>query len=716
MEVTPITLHGANSEASHDSPPHDSPELKNSAQVVVDLTVEEKEAEVSKSTKVEIEDATPGNDSEVTKDEEDDYQPFVPSEASQGEESTSAEASQHRSELADPADTQDTQDTQDSHEAADISELASSSKEQLTQETSAQNDESNSGDEDEYDPETAREEGENNLPTLPPPPPPHPQEDAFSDSHAARLPSISVKSIGLPPKPPTLQPQDSATKFKEAYEAIMQSDIVKDPLFTSMSQQEQMDTIQRLLQERNISLPLQSSPSIDPDMNFDQVYSYNKPFKNIKDPIPLVPVGKYCRRPNITRPMNPAERAAYEDFLATEARHSGWGQLDDLPENLRLFVGNLPANTITKEDLFRIFSQYGEVLQISIKAGYGFIQYRTAEACAESIKGETNVPLHNKYMRLAASKSQKNRATGSRGRERSGDEYSGEHDSKRRRTNDVQLLRNEETSQIYFSEVEDALRRGNVSYTTINTTIQSVSDEVREAAYLGVIGACVVKDSKIDLQTFEETPDGGIKFDEYVNVDIATVLEVVNKVKASKPLAPPSREFNSYDDRRSLNRRGDSYQGSAYSSRGDRSYGDSRGFGRNQTWQRGDREWSQPSRPPRGQWSRNDGQGYNEPPYHRQNHGNQYGGPLNYNQDYGRGYNQGYNGGYDLQMPPGPPGPPGPQDLRDPNKDTHPIWDSLNKDTKATTMAHLHHKTFHNRGSICPNRRPIQLFSRHFRT
>lgn len=659
MEVTPITLHNSKNDGgtpettaqSSDSTPPQHPE------VGVELAgAPAPDADHTEKTEVEAEEASAIKDGEDEREEEDDYEPYVPSDPLHEQDSISVQPSQHHSELPEQPDTQEaqeaqeTQETQETQDSTEYTKSETPGMELSEQDPSASYEQSNS--QDEYDPETAREGGSDSgsLPPLPPP-------SAASEPPATSLPP--VKSVGLPPKPPTQQPQDNAIKFKEAYEAIMQSDVVKDPLFTNMSQQEQMDTIQRLLQERNITLPQQTDPSIDPEMNFDQVYSYNKPFKNIKDPIPLVPVGKYCRRPNITRPMNPTERATYEAFLATEAQHSSWGQLDDLPENLRLFVGNLPANTITKEDLFRIFSQYGEVLQISIKAGYGFIQYRTAEACAESIEGETNVPLHNKYMRLAASKSLKNRASGSRGRERSGDDYSGEHDSKRRRTNDCQLLRNEETSSIFLSQIEEALRRANILYTVINTTIEKISDDVREAAYLGVVGACVVKESKVDLQTFEETPDGGIKFDEYVNVDIGTVLEVINKAKASVPQPPAPRELNSYDDRRSHNRRSDNYHGSSYSSRGDRGH-EGRGFGRNQTWQRGDREWSQPSRPPRGQWSRQDGHGYNEPPYQR-NHGQQYGG--NYNQDYGspRGYNQGYpaNGGYgQLIPPPGPPGPP----------------------------------------------------------
>ncbi|ODV59044.1 Nab3 Rrm Ucuu complex, partial [Ascoidea rubescens DSM 1968] len=69
----------------------------------------------------------------------------------------------------------------------------------------------------------------------------------------------------------------------------------------------------------------------------------------------------------------------------------------------RLFIGNLPVNSITKQNMWRIFKQYGDVIQISIKPGYGFCQFRTIEQCNSAIEGEKNVPLYGKIMHLEAS-------------------------------------------------------------------------------------------------------------------------------------------------------------------------------------------------------------------------------------------------------------------------------------------------------------------------
>ncbi|ODV60601.1 Nab3 Rrm Ucuu complex, partial [Ascoidea rubescens DSM 1968] len=69
----------------------------------------------------------------------------------------------------------------------------------------------------------------------------------------------------------------------------------------------------------------------------------------------------------------------------------------------RLFIGNLPANSITKQNMWRIFNQYGDVIQISIKEGFGFCQFRTIDQCSAAIEGESNVPLRGKVMHLEIS-------------------------------------------------------------------------------------------------------------------------------------------------------------------------------------------------------------------------------------------------------------------------------------------------------------------------
>lgn len=382
------------------------------------------------------------------------------------------------------------------------------------------------------------------------------KEDAERKSPATASISITKPHgpAGLPPKPPvnaTVKPSTAAIteesssqqRLKDAYDAIINSPIGRDPEFLKLPAEEQVDAIKDQLQKLGIDLSSGSHP-----INFDQVYSYNKPFKNLKDPIPLVPIGQFCRRPNITAPTTPEEEQEYADFIERENYYLNLQNWDEFPDKLRLFIGNLPANTISKQDLFRIFSKYGEVIQIAIKAGYGFAQFRTGEACLECIKGETNIPLHNKILRLDASRPQKSRRPGhpeinnpnmsGRGRERVRDESQDQDEQpshKKRKGNiDCQVYVTGKSSVFFIRKVKKAFAMSQVTIDVEDVTQRNINEVLSEAAYSGVLAACVIKEQKVDIQTFESTPDGGIKFDEYADVEPEEGAEIVLKAKVKK--------------------------------------------------------------------------------------------------------------------------------------------------------------------------------------
>lgn len=432
---------------------------------------------------------------------------------------------------------------------------------------------SDDDDDDDYDPELALK----NEPTLTAkqaattPPPPVPLTSQKSELTPSK-PNFSGKSpVGLPPKPPVSASQsrgsgsggrhskkrkDSQHQLKQAYEAVMHSEIAKDPNFVNLPQSEQLKLIAEQLNQQGIQL---TSP--EKHMNYDQVYSYNKPYKNLKDPIPLIPINEFCRRPNITAPMTPEEEQAYDDFIKKETYYMGLLNWDEFPDKLRLFIGNLPANTISKQDLFRIFSQYGEVIQIAIKAGYGFVQFRTAEACLECIKGETGVPLHNKIMRLDASKPQKSRRPGkpeinnpnlsSRGRERSITDEQQPPSKKRKPDNlDCMVYITGKSSVFFIRKVKKAFAQAQITIDTEDVTHRNINEVISEAAYSGVLGACVVKELKVDIQTFETTPDGGVRFDEYADIDPDVGADLLAKAKLKRyggqppPYYPQDTSYN----------------------------------------------------------------------------------------------------------------------------------------------------------------------------
>ncbi len=55
----------------------------------------------------------------------------------------------------------------------------------------------------------------------------------------------------------------------------------------------------------------------------------------------------------------------------------------------RIFLKNLSSKT-SEQDLSEIFSKFGEVAKIDLKAGFGFIYYANAEDAAEAIKNMDN--------------------------------------------------------------------------------------------------------------------------------------------------------------------------------------------------------------------------------------------------------------------------------------------------------------------------------------
>ncbi|OBA19622.1 hypothetical protein METBIDRAFT_13368 [Metschnikowia bicuspidata var. bicuspidata NRRL YB-4993] len=342
----------------------------------------------------------------------------------------------------------------------------------------------------------------------------------------------------LPPKP-TEQPEQAEhvpiANLKEAYDAVMQSEVVRLELFSQLSKEKQMEVIQELLREKHIALPgTQSIREINEPQNSSNLtvsstgqMSSQRDSDNSKD-----------SRPDIMLPMTDQEIQAYEQFLVTESEFLN--SKEELPEDSRLFVGNLATNLVKKEDLFRIFSRYGELVEISLKTGYGFAQFKTPEACAACKNGETGKPLHNRLMRLDSSHKRKNAQgpteTGGRGRERSANDDSEGSDSKRARVNveDVHVVSTEKSSDVLVNTFEQALQKDHLTHKLKQIGNEDPSEEIRDAAYLGVLGACVVKDTKVDLQIFEETGDGGVKFDEYLDIEPSAACELIAGAKRSR--------------------------------------------------------------------------------------------------------------------------------------------------------------------------------------
>ncbi|WPK26864.1 hypothetical protein PUMCH_004228 [Australozyma saopauloensis] len=469
------------------------------------------------------------------------------------------------------------------------------------------------------------------------------QEDEEDEDYdpEVTVPS-SLNSANQKDEPVKETPQldcSAADALKEAYEAVMQSDLVKLEAFAKLSPEEQMAAIQALLQTKNVALPTLN------DQNSSAV--------------PINPItGK--ARPDLTQPMTSDEQAAWNKFLEEEAENSNWETLDKFPPGLRLFIGNLFNNPRLKEELFRVLNQYGDVVQITIKLGYGFAQFKSAEQSQSCVEGEKDIPFQGRVLRFNTSYGHKNphgqnaQMGQMRGRERFDE---GGNDQKRFRgdNNDLQIFVTDGSDEAFGKAFRNSLRNAGLTYSVKSLSSDETSEEMVEAAYLGSVGACVVKGSAIDLQVFQETADGGVKFDEYLGVTPTNVCELVDKAKQQKPPKKSYQNSENYsqrpyqNDRQHGNWRPNSYNN--YNGRGNYR-NNNRNYHGNQYGPRGhdgpnnmNNNWQ-----PRGNW-RQGNQGPNNQYYNNSNNGGSYNNPSNNYSGYqgnnsGHGNNSNFNGGY----------------------------------------------------------------------
>ncbi|CAN3373959.1 hypothetical protein DIURU_000524 [Diutina rugosa] len=375
----------------------------------------------------------------------------------------------------------------------------------------------------------ADSDDENYEPTLDPPAtdstpapgglPPRPQVD--SPSPAPTPPSAAAAAASIPQRSewvacllnycdPLVADAVNAHPLKQTYFEILKLPNIDSPQFDTLTQSQQVDLIVNEYRSRVADFD---------SWNFNQLYSYNKPFRFIRNPMPMIPLNKHCRRPNITLAATTEENEAFDKF-SREEDHNKYNS--QYPDHSRLFVGNLPANTVPKPELYRIFSQYGEVVEITVKAGFGFVQFATAEACAACIEGETNVPLHGRIFRLDASRAQRYR----------------------NQTFDTEIVTTPAKPEAIVLVLPDAdneavdklstsLTNAQIMFETRQLGEDNLQDVIADIAYSGVSGCCKVG-TQIDLQTFEATEDDSVRFDEYEGVDDTQVVDILKQMKSKK--------------------------------------------------------------------------------------------------------------------------------------------------------------------------------------
>lgn len=416
------------------------------------------------------------------------------------------------------------------------------------------------------------------------------EDDYDPESVSYGIPSEPQYEPSSPVKEISNDDEEKVPIFNDVIAFYLNSPLVSDSQFQAKTPSEKET---QLLYEYNRA----KGTNVRLSLNFGATKSFNKDYLKKNDTnFPEVPMNPFCLRPDLTVSMSYDELQNYTKFVSNESTFLKSGKWDNFPIGSRIFIGNLAVNTVSKQDVFRIFQAYGNVMQINIKQGYGFVQFDSADACNYAIKGETNVPLHGKIMHLEVSKAQVQKAmeqshpNESRGEfHENRNEYRNDHqnfqndfrndrndfrnerndyrndfrndfnnrdrpDYRSRspprsnlitlpdgRVPDVQVFTTMDSNPFFNKRIMKTLVSQHVIYKMYDsaTSASNVSEEsINNVAYNGVMAAMVTNAQDVNLKTFEKTPDGGIRFDEYANISVEEAANILAAQKRTKPPIP----------------------------------------------------------------------------------------------------------------------------------------------------------------------------------
>jgi len=114
--------------------------------------------------------------------------------------------------------------------------------------------------------------------------------------------------------------------------------------------------------------------------------------------------------------LSPEMEKQYNEFLDEERAYVSEGRWDQFPVGSRLFIGfthslhaiytlsnpstgNIPAEKVTKRDIFSIFHKHGKLAQISIKQAFGFVQFLDVAACNRALQTEQAMTVRGRKIR-----------------------------------------------------------------------------------------------------------------------------------------------------------------------------------------------------------------------------------------------------------------------------------------------------------------------------
>lgn len=339
---------------------------------------------------------------------------------------------------------------------------------------------------------------------------------------------------------------------------IMDSNMLNLPEYQQLSQEDKITALVNMLN----SNPDTMMPVIPEMQSFSQSEVATQPGQEMS------PRGR--SRPDLNAPMSPEERERYAQYLHGENKIT---EMHDIPPKSRLFIGNLPLKNVSKEDLFRIFSPYGHILQINIKNAFGFIQYNNPQSVRDAIENESQEQNFGKKLILEVSSSNArpqfdhgDHGTNSSSTFISSSKRPFQHEESdaadmyndnqgykksKRRVPACVIYVKRTADRGYANEVFNHFRRG----TDLETDMiflkprMELRKMINEVAHDGVWGVILVnKTRNVDIQTFYKGPHGETKFDEYISISADDAIAIFNNLKPSKGSAgaPPMGSVNPY--------------------------------------------------------------------------------------------------------------------------------------------------------------------------
>lgn len=79
-----------------------------------------------------------------------------------------------------------------------------------------------------------------------------------------------------------------------------------------------------------------------------------------------------------------AREARLQRIYDREGRNTS--SMDPKMMNARVFIGNLAADRVSRQDVVKLFEPHGKVLGVSLHKSYGFVQFENEESAKDAVK------------------------------------------------------------------------------------------------------------------------------------------------------------------------------------------------------------------------------------------------------------------------------------------------------------------------------------------